>query len=178
MAGNRTTACTEHMTFLAALAASVTLLLAGGMTGVFLAFSTSVLPGLDALEAGQSVPAMQSMNDKILNPLFLTTFTGVPVAAVTAGAALLVIGERAAGLVFLLAAAAYILGAFLPTAAVNVPLNNALAAAGTPAGPEEAARAWAGFSPRWQAWNRLRTAAGALCLLLTGLGLYLWGRQS
>ncbi|RKN38516.1 anthrone oxygenase family protein [Streptomyces hoynatensis] len=162
------------MTFLAVLAAAATLLTSAAMTGVFFSFSTSVMPGLDALEPGGSVRAMQSMNEKILNPLFLTAFTAAPLAAVAAGVLLLLLGHGAAGLLFLAAAAVYLLGVLLPTAAVNVPMNEALAALA----PPDAVGAWAGYRGRWTRWNSLRAACGAATVLLAGLGLYLWGRAT
>ncbi|WP_326595656.1 anthrone oxygenase family protein [Streptomyces sp. NBC_01803] len=163
------------MAILVVLTASVALLTAALMAGIFLSFTLSVLPGLDAIEPEHSVRAMRSMNDSILNPAFLTTFMGVPVAAVATGALLLLLGHRAAGLVFLAAAAVYVLGVFLPTAAVNVPLNDTLAAAGDH--PADAAGVWADFSPRWGRWNAVRSASSAVTLLLIGLALYLWARS-
>ncbi|MDT0345978.1 anthrone oxygenase family protein [Streptomyces litchfieldiae] len=164
------------MVILTVLAATVTLLLAAAVTGVFFAFSVSVLPGLDAVGAGQAVASMRSINEKILNPVFLSAFLGVPVAAAATGALLLTQGHRAAGLAFLAAAAVYVLGVIAPTAAVNVPMNETLAALGSPDDAERAARAWVEFSPRWTRWNSLRGAFGGVTLLLAALGVHLWGR--
>ncbi|WP_059010989.1 anthrone oxygenase family protein [Streptomyces specialis] len=163
------------MAILVVLTASVALLTAAVMAGIFLSFTLSVMPGLDAIEPEHSVRAMQSMNDKILNPAFLTAFMGVPVAAAATGGLLLLLGHRAAGLAFLAAAAVYVLGAFVPTAAVNVPLNDALAAAG--GDPADAARVWADFSPRWSRWNAVRSVSSAVTVLLIGLALHLWARS-
>jgi uncharacterized membrane protein len=157
-------------TNLAAISATVTLLAAGAMTGVFFAFSVAVMPGLDALAPEQSVAAMRSINEKILNPLFLSTFMGVPIAAGATGGLLLAAGHRSAALAFFLAAGVYLLGAFMPTVIVNVPMNDALAE------PGEAARLWADYASRWTAWNSARAAFSAVSLLVTGLGLWLWGR--
>ncbi|MQA95371.1 MAG: DUF1772 domain-containing protein [Streptosporangiales bacterium] len=153
--------------------AVVALVLAGAVTGVFFAFSVSVLPGLDAIPAAQAVPAMRSMNRKILVPPFLISFTGTPIAAGLAGILLLVAGALAPGVLFLAAAIIYAAGAVAPTATVNVPLNNSLDAA-APSGEDDAARVWAAFSPRWTRWNHLRTAASLIVVLLIGLGLYTW----
>ncbi|WP_049574257.1 DUF1772 domain-containing protein [Streptomyces sp. SBT349] len=165
------------MPILAAVLAALTILLAGTLTGVFFSFSTSVMPGLDAIEPLQAVRSMQSMNDKILNPAFLLAFMGVPAAALATGVLLLLLGHRAAGLAFLAAGAAYVLGAFLPTMAVNVPMNDVLVAAGTPDSAEHAAALWADFSPGWTRWNHLRAVASGLSVLLAALGLYLWARD-
>ncbi|MFD7510871.1 DUF1772 domain-containing protein [Streptomyces sp. NPDC059853] len=164
------------MTFLMAALPTATLLTAACMTGVFFAFSVAVMPGLNAVDPGQSVAAMRSVNERILNPLFLGAFVGVPLLAAGGGALLLPRGERGAAVALFAAAGVYALGVFAPTALVNVPLNDLLAAAGTPDSAEHAARLWAGYAPRWTAWNTARAAAGALTVLLTALALYLWAR--
>src|SRR5690606_31293449 len=141
------------------LAAVSALVSAALMAGVFSAFSVAVMPGLNAVPPGAAVAAMRSVNERILNPAFLGPFLLVPLAGAAAGALLLVLGHRRAAAAFLAAAAVYLLGAFLPTAAVNVPLNDALAAAGDPAQAARAAAAWAAYAPRWTAWNHVRAAA-------------------
>ncbi|GAA3447753.1 DUF1772 domain-containing protein [Planomonospora venezuelensis] len=160
---------------LAALAAGLTILLTGTMTGLFSAFSVAVMPGLDVIDARQAIPAMQSINQKILNPVFLPMFVGALIAAPAAGALLLALGQGQAAVLFFAAAAAYILGAFAPTAAVNVPMNNALAAVSVPADPDEAARLWSGYSVRWTRWNTGRAVFCGISLLLAGLAVFVWG---
>ncbi|MDT0442392.1 anthrone oxygenase family protein [Streptomyces johnsoniae] len=160
------------MTILAVFAAAVTLVAAAAVTGVFFAFSVSVMPGLNAVGPGEAVRAMQSINAKILNPAFLGAFVGAPIAAALTGALLLLLDHRAAGLAFLAAAVVYVLGAFLPTAAVNVPMNDALAAVGSPEDPHRArprlGRLRAAVDPLEHAARRLRrrgtAAGGARCV--------------
>lgn len=163
------------MSVLTAVTATVSLLLTGSMAGLFFAYSASVMLGLDAVKPEQSVAAMQSINIKIQNPVFLPTFLFAPFVALATGVLLLVADHRAAAIAFLAAAAVYFAGALLPTIVVNVPMNNALDAA-TPTGAEDAARLWAGYSPRWTRWNHMRTISSVLSMLLVGLGLFLWGR--
>jgi uncharacterized membrane protein len=165
------------MSAAAAIAAAVTLALAGGMAGLFYAFSVSVMPGLDGIKSAQAVSAMQSINRKIQNPVFLTAFLGTPFAALLTGVLLLLDEQASAAVIFFLAAAAYVLGSFLPTAVINVPMNNALDAASVPADVSEADRLWAGYSPRWTRWNHVRTVACLVSLLLVGLALFAWGRE-
>ncbi|MFR9721972.1 DUF1772 domain-containing protein [Streptomyces sp. MS19] len=156
------------MVILALVAVVFTVVLAALMAGTFFGFSVSVIPGLDAIDPTEAVRAMQSMNEKILNPLFLTAFVGVPLAAAGAGVLLLSMGHRAAGVLFLVAAGVYVFGVFMPTGAVNVPMNDVLAAA-TPS-PE----AWADFSGRWARWNALRTVASTATVVLAALGIRMW----
>jgi uncharacterized membrane protein len=165
------------MKTLAAVAAAIAVLMAGGMAGVFFAFSVAVMPGLDAARATTAIGAMQSINQKIQNPVFLLTFVGAPVVAAAAGGLLLAAGQRPPALLFFAAAGVYVLGSFVPTIAVNVPLNNALDATRIPSDLADAARVWAGYSPRWTAWNHLRGLASAVALIVMALGLYVWGRS-
>jgi uncharacterized membrane protein len=178
MAAHPRTGWNEPMMILAVLAATLTILCAALFTGVCFGFSVSVMPGLDAVAPEQAVRSMQSMNDKILNPLFLSAFMLVPVVAAVTGVLLLLMGHRAAGFAFFAAAAVYLLGSFVPTVAVSVPMNDTLAALGTPDGAQQAAQAWADYAPRWTRWNSLRTAFSGVSLLVAGLGVYLWGRSS
>ncbi|WP_432053208.1 DUF1772 domain-containing protein [Streptomyces xiamenensis] len=164
------------MAILAAALLAATLLTAACVAGVFFAFSVAVMPGLNAVDPAHSVTAMQSVNERILNPLFLGAFVGVPLLAAGGGVVLLLLGERGAALALFAAAGTYVLGAFAPTAMVNVPLNDVLAAAGTPESAERAARLWADYAPRWTAWNTARAVFSALTVLLTALALYLWAR--
>ncbi|MFB4317758.1 DUF1772 domain-containing protein [Actinomadura sp. 21ATH] len=162
---------------LAASAATIAVLLTGGVTGVFLAFSVAVMPGLDATKASTAIAAMQSMNQKIQNPVFLGHFTGAPLLALVTGAALLLLGQRSAAVLFFVAAGIYLLGTFLPTVIVNVPLNEKLDASKIPADMAEAAKLWNDYSSRWTPWNTLRAVSSVLSLLVMALGLYVWGRN-
>lgn len=162
---------------LAAVSATATLAFIGVMAGVFFAFSVSVMIGLDRIRADQAILAMQSINRKILNPVFLTTFVGAPIAAAVTGALLLTLGKRTAGILFLLAGAMYVLGALMPTVAVNVPMNDKLDVANVPSDMQEAARTWSDYSTRWTRWNTMRAVLSSLSLLLAGLAIYAWGRE-
>ena len=127
--------------------------------------------GLDQAAAEVAIPAMQAMNASVRNAIFLPAFFLTPVTlGVTALAAWR--AERGAGRAFGAAAALYLVGGLGRTLAVNVPMNAALAARALPDNPAEAAAAWAPYSPRWQAWNAVRTLACAAGLLLAGPGTW------
>jgi uncharacterized membrane protein len=162
---------------LAAIAAVLSLVMAGAMAGVFFAFTISVMPALDAIKAGEAIRAMQSINRKIQNAVFLSTFLGVQIVATVMGALLLVLDQAAAAGWSFLAAVTYLLGAFAPTMFLNVPMNNALDAASVPADANEAARLWSEYSVRWTRWNSVRAVFSTISLLLVGLALFVWGRQ-
>lgn len=162
---------------LAAISAAMTIVLTGAMAGLYYAFSVSVMPGFDKIEASQAIPAMQSINREIENPVFFLTFFGAPVAAFVTGGLLRSLGQKRAGNLFLLGGANYVLGSLIPTIAVNVPMNDDLGATAVPSGPAEAARVWSDFSGRWTAWNTVRTVFTTLSLLCAGWATYLWGKQ-
>ncbi|MEU7842182.1 anthrone oxygenase family protein [Micromonospora sp. NPDC049114] len=159
----------------AAWSAAATVVVTGAITGVYYAFSVAVMPGLNAVAPGTAIPAMTSINQRIQNPLFFVTFFGPLVAATVTGVLLLLLGKRSAGVLFLMAAAVYLVGAFIPTVVVNVPMNENLDAAGVPTDPAEAARVWASYSSAWTSWNSVRAGASLISLLLAGLGTYLSG---
>lgn len=162
---------------LSAVFAALSLLMAAGMTGGFFVFTVGVMPGLNAARPGAAIAAMQGINQKIQNPVFLGTFMLLPVAAVVAGILLLTMDERPSALFFFAAAAVYVVGAIAPTAVVNVPMNNALDAVTIPSDAAEAAKTWADYTGRWTAWNTLRAVFCGVSLLLMAAGVYTWGRN-
>ncbi len=120
----------------------------GLVAGLFVAFAHAVVPGLARGGDRTFVEAMQQINVAVLNGWFGICFGGAVVSA--AAAAVLHPGRPAlpwtvAGLVLYLAVLAV-------TFAVNVPLNDALAAAG---GTDPAA-ARARFEGTWVRWNVAR----------------------
>ncbi len=145
------------------------LLLNGAIFGFFYAWVCSTMWGLDALPPETAIAAMQAMNASVRNAVFAPAFFGTgPVLLMTAAWAWGRGSGRAAAL-FAAAGAVYLLGAVLPTALINVPMNEALARVDP--GGAQAAAVWAAYSPRWQAWNLARTVASGLALALAGLAL-------
>ena len=156
------------------IVALVGLVLAGAAAGLFFTFSNSVMPGLDAIPPQQAMAAMTSMNQKIINPLFLLAFVGSPFVALAAGV-LLLFQDTGAAWWFIAAGVVYFLGAIAPTARINVPMNNALDATPVPADDAEAARVWSDYSTRWTRWNHWRAVFSLGALALMGSGLLVWG---
>lgn len=163
------------MFVLASIVAVVSLVLTAAVSGVFFAFSNSVVPGLDAVRPEQAITAMTSINRVILNPLFLATFVGPPIAAVLAGILIMIEGGTAGGLLFLAAAVVYVAACVAPTAAVNVPLNNALDTGTIPTDPAEVGRTWTDYSGRWKRWNHWRAVGSLVAVALSGVALLVWG---
>jgi uncharacterized membrane protein len=131
------------------LSLAAALVMTGLMAGIYLAFSTSVLPGLGRTDDGTFVAAMRGLNAAILNPLFLVVFLGpLPLDLVAVGSRL----PDRDGLGWVGLALVLYVATLVVTGAVNVPLNNGL----EQTEPESAARQL--FEARWQSWNVVRTA--------------------
>ncbi|WP_328600866.1 anthrone oxygenase family protein [Actinomadura physcomitrii] len=121
---------------------------------------------------------MQTINQRIQNPLFVGMFMLLPVFAAVAGVLLMTMDQKAAGILFLAAAAVYVLGALFPSFAVNIPMNNDLDGVTIPKHAADAARIWQDYSGRWTAWNTVRAVFSWISLLAMGAGAYLWGKTS
>lgn len=158
---------------LACLLLGATLLLAGAIAGFFYAYSVSVMRGLDAATPQQAIGAMQGINITIRNAWFAPAFFGTPILAAASAVLLFWLSQRRAAIAMTIAALVYVLGAFIPTFAVNVPMNDALAISPIPIDLGEAQALWSQYSIRWTGWNHLRTLSSFACLLLVGLALLL-----
>ncbi len=144
-------------------------LLCALVTGLLFGFVVVAMPGIGTLDDGAFLRGFQVMDRVIQDrqPLFMLTWIG-SVVAVLATAALGIAELDGAELALALAAAAvYLLGVQLPTAAVNIPLNNAVQAIDPGAMDVASLRqARLAFEPRWNRWNAIRTAMGALATVL------------
>lgn len=148
------------------IAATVLTGLAAGVIGLY---AHTIMPGLKKTDDHTFVAAFQAMDRAILNPWFMTTFFGALILIGTATVQHLGTGRRAA-LPWLGMALVLYLVAVVITMVVNVPLNDALRAAGDP-DHIDVAQARAAFSEaRWAAWNYVRvlTSTGAF-VILTGV---------
>ncbi|MEV4257900.1 anthrone oxygenase family protein [Spirillospora sp. NPDC049652] len=163
---------------IATASAALSILMTAAMAGTFFGFSVGVMPGLNATKASSAIAAMNAINQKIQNPAFLAAFMLAPVVAIAAGILLLTMGHKPAAWLFFAAAAVYFIGAFVPTAAINVPMNNDLANVKIPQDVTEAAKVWTDYSGRWTTWNTVRAVFCGISLLLMGAGAYVWGKSS
>jgi uncharacterized membrane protein len=136
------------------IAATIT---TGLVTGVFFAYANSIMPGLRTTDDRTFVSAFQALDRAIINPLFMVCFFGALV--LTGLAAALQFGaDNRAVLPWGLAAFVLYLAAVVITSAVNVPLNDAIKAAGDPDGIDDLAAVRRRFNEgKWAAWNVVRT---------------------
>ncbi|SCF02643.1 DUF1772 domain-containing protein [Micromonospora mirobrigensis] len=131
--------------------------LAGAVTGgVFVAFSTFVMPALGRLPADQAMRAMQAVNAQAPRSLLMVPLVGSAVGCLAvAGWALFRADLPGRG--WLLVGAGAGLVAFAVTAAYHVPHNDALARL-RPAAPGSAEQ-WARYASAWTRWNHARAVA-------------------
>lgn len=158
---------------IALVAATIT---TGLTAGLFYAYACSVMPGLRGVDDRTFVEVMQRINVAILNGWFVLGFVG---ALLSTGAAV-ALHLPAAGrdvLPAVVAALVFYVAALAVTRKVNIPLNDALAAAGQPGRIADPAAVRARFEARWVRWNVARAllctaALGCLCwaLVLHGGG--------
>jgi uncharacterized membrane protein len=156
------------------VAATVT---AGLMAGLFAAFSYAVMPGLAKAGDLAFVDGMQRINVAILNGWFGVCFGGALVFSVLA-AVLHAGADRRSVLPWIVAGAALYLVVLIVTFAVNVPLNDRLAAAGDPARIADLHAVRERFEAVWVRWNVVRTVACTLAFGCLAWALVLAGKLS
>jgi uncharacterized membrane protein len=153
-----------------AIATALTAVGTGVMAGVFFAFSTSVMPALSRQPVPAAIAAMQQLNLSIVNPLFLLVLGGSTICCL----ALLVTApftgaphvlSRVAGSVL------FLVGAIGLTSAVNVPMNDALAAVDP--GSTSGQSLWKDYLVRWTRYNHLRAASSVVAT-----ALLIWSARS
>lgn len=139
------------------------------MAGLFFAFSVSVMKALGQLPAEKGMAAMQSINVAILNPLFLLVFLGTAAVCVWALVISLMKWSYPPSPYLFAGSLLYLLGVLVVTMAVNVPMNDALAAASP--GSAEGAHLWSNYLTSWTAWNHVRTFTSFLATTSFALAL-------
>jgi uncharacterized membrane protein len=147
----------------------------GLIAGLFYAYACSVMPALGRAGDRTFVEAMQRINTAILNGWFFVCFLGAPVLAVLAAVLHLSEGHRPA--LPWIVAAIVLYGATLAiTAAVNVPLNNVLDAAGAPDRIADLAAVRERFETTWVRWNLVRAVTSTAAFGCLTWALVLYGR--
>ncbi len=136
------------------------------VAGVFLGFSTFIMPALARLPAPQGIAAMQSINVTAVRPPFMVFFIGTALLSI----ATIVVGVADSDAYLIAGGALYLIGSFGLTIAYNVPRNDALAAVdpGSPAG----AQVWERYLREWVAANHVRTLAGLAAAALMVVAIH------
>jgi len=148
----------------------------GLLAGLFYAFAISVMPGLANTNARTLIDTMQQINVAILNPWFLISFVGAPVFTLIA-AALHLRSDGLPVLWWVVAAWALHVVTIVITIAVNVPLNDELAAAGSPDRIAGLAAVRDRFEAPWVRWNVVRAVTSTAAFGCLAWALALRGRR-
>lgn len=130
----------------------------GLQAGLYYGFTVGVMPGLARGGHPTFVTAMQQINVAIVNPGFLVTFLGAPVLAALAAA--LQLGRGGPALAWAVAGLLLALATLIITFVFNIPLNNALDAAGD----TDPASARTAFESGWVTWNAVRALTSTLAM--------------
>ncbi|MBH0781279.1 anthrone oxygenase family protein [Nocardia bovistercoris] len=148
----------------------------GLVAGVFYAYAMSVMPALARTEDRTLIEVMQKVNVVIVNPWFMTGFLGAVLFGIAA--AVLHLGaEQRATLVWIGIGLALNVIAFAVTVALNVPLNDQLAAAGDVSGIADQAAVRADYESAWVRWNIVRAVLHTLAFLVLCGALFAAGVQ-
>ncbi len=134
----------------------------GLIAGVFFAFSSFVMGALARLPPPQGIAAMQSINIVVINPIFMGVFLGTALIAAYLAFWAGTHWADPRALWTMIGAVAYIVGSVGVTMALNVPLNNALAA--VDAASAQGAAEWARYQGAWTLWNTVRGLASLAAL--------------
>jgi uncharacterized membrane protein len=131
----------------------------GLMAGVFGLYSHAIMPGLARTDDRTFIGAFQAIDRAIINAWFIPVFIGALV--LTGATALLHLGGDGPSVVGWIAAAFVLyLAVVIITVAVNVPLNDAIKAAGEPDAIGDLGEVRRRFDQtRWVRWNLVRTVA-------------------
>ncbi|WP_322085448.1 DUF1772 domain-containing protein [Burkholderia sp. BCC1999] len=131
----------------------------GLMAGVYFAFSTFVMTSLGRIAPQAGAAAMNAINVDIVRSPFMPLFLGTTLMALALVVIALFDRDRPGAMAAATGGVLYVFGMFAVTMAVNVPLNDALAAA-DPATAQGVAQ-WTRYVHDWTMWNHVRTVASA-----------------
>ncbi|MGH3802894.1 MAG: DUF1772 domain-containing protein [Pseudonocardiaceae bacterium] len=141
----------------------------GLLAGLFYAYSCPVMPAWKASSDRSMVEVMQNINVSIQNGWFFLTFMGAPILIAVAALLQLGKGGDRRVLAWTIAGFVLVMAMIVITAAVNVPLNNDLEAAGLSDNAAVLAQAREKFESTWVRWNIVRTVAN-----IAGFGCVTW----
>ena len=143
----------------------------GITAGVMFCYQIAIMPGLHLLPDREFISAFQSIDRKIVNPLFVVVAFLGGGAPLVAGTALEGTGSDRFGLLCA-ASALYVVGVVVITLAWHVPRNNVLAAVPVATATEgEAALARTRFEAPWNRLHVVRTVAAIATLALLAAAL-------
>lgn len=136
----------------------------GLLAGLFFAFSAFIMAALRRAGPAVGIAAMNSINDTILRSLFMPLFWGTTLASLALSVIAFFDLSATAAKAMLAGGLVLLLGMFVCTVAIEVPLNNELTSAD---GESEASLGiWRRYLTQWTRWNHVRTIACAVSCAL------------
>ncbi len=164
----------DVLTGAALLAATMTM---GVVTGVFQLYAYAIMPGLGRTDDRTFVGAFQQIDKAIVGPVLLVFFFGALVFTGVAAALHLGADERSA-VHWIGGAIVLHLAVVIITMRINVPLNDAIKAAGEPGQIADLAAVRERFhEARWVGWNFFRAVASTVAFGCLAWALVLHGRS-
>ena len=147
------------------LIATIAIVMAGVMAGIYFSFSVFVMKALANLPAPEGAKAMNEINEVIVKTLFLPLFFGSTLLITGAGFWHLFYWQDGRSLMVVMAAIMYLFGMFGVTVLGNVPLNNRLKK--SEESEQVLVQFWAKYFLQWTRLNHVRTISCiAACALL------------
>ena len=146
------------------------------VAGFLFAFAIVVMPGISNLNDREFIRAFQVIDHVIQNnqPVFALVWIGSVVTLVASAVPGIWQLDGVERLLMIFAALVYLLGVQLPTAMINIPLNNQLQTVDVDAMNETTQRAARKeFEPRWNRWNLIRTVFASLASVLLIILLFI-----
>jgi len=131
----------------------------GLQAGTYYTWASGVMPGLARVDDRTFVHAMQQMNVAIVNPVFMATFLGAPILAAAA-----VVTASSSARPWVIGGLAFAVATVAITAVANIPLNNALEAAGDVGRITDLAAVRENFESGWVRWNIVRAITSTASL--------------
>ena len=150
----------------------------GLSAGLYYGFACAVMPGLRAADDRVFVETMRRVNVAILNGWFMALFLGSLVLILVTGGLHLADGGTRGIVPWIGAAAALYVVVLVVTFRGNIPLNDALEAAGTPVDAESLAAVRERFEDAWVRWNTVRAVANTAALGSLAWALVRYGNVS
>ncbi|MEU4392957.1 anthrone oxygenase family protein [Kribbella sp. NPDC023855] len=153
----------------------VATMLTGLVAGVFGIYANAFMPGLAKTDDKTFVTAFQAVDRAIINPAFLGIgFFGALIFTAVAGA----LNLKEKSLPWIAVAFVLYLAVVIITVTVNVPLNDAIKAAGDPNTIDVAAVRAAFDESKWRAFNLVRVVLSTVAFGLLTWALVLTGKSN
>jgi uncharacterized membrane protein len=136
----------------------------GLLGGLYFAFSTFIMAALGRVAQASGIMAMNAINVVIVQSLFMPLFIGTTLSSLVLAITAVLRWGQPGATAMLVGGVLYVVGMFVCTAVIHVPMNDALAAV-DPASTE-AASLWARYLTDWTLWNHVRTISSTLACTL------------